>query len=79
MNDFTTLNKLDIGCSGKIKRIESEGIIRRRMLDLGFIPNTKVKSLFKSPSSDPIAYEVRGTVIALRSEESSQIIIKKCP
>lgn len=73
------LSDLEIGCLGKIKSIESQGMVRRRMLDLGFIPNTIVKPLFSSPSNDPIAFEVRGTVIALRSEESSLIIIEKCP
>ena len=79
MNNYLTLNKLDIGSSCKIISIESKGIFRRRLLDLGFIPNTLVKALFRSPASDPTAYEVRGTVIALRSDESSQIIVEECP
>lgn len=79
MTNFIRLKDLEIGSSGKIVNIESEGMARRRILDLGFIPNTIVKALFPSPAKDPIAYEVRGTVIALRSEESSQIYIERCP
>ena len=79
LNEYLMLKDLELGSAGKIKDIKFEGMARRRILDLGFVPNTIVKSLFKSPSSDPIAFEVRGTVIALRSEESSKIIIEKYP
>ena len=46
------------------------------MLDLGLIHNTVVKPLIKSPAGDPIAYEIRGAIIALRSEEASQILVE---
>jgi ferrous iron transport protein A len=46
------------------------------MLDLGLIQGTRVEALQKSPSGDPIAYEIRGAVIALRSEEASQILVE---
>ncbi|NMA34490.1 MAG: ferrous iron transport protein A, partial [Clostridiaceae bacterium] len=32
--------------------------------------------LIKSPSGDPTAYEIRGAVIALRSEEASKILVE---
>jgi ferrous iron transport protein A len=76
MNNLTPLNLLPVGSSAKIFRLTSKGITRRRMLDLGLIKNTLVKSLFKSPSGDPIAYEIRGTVIALRKEDASKIFVK---
>lgn len=79
MSEYIMLKDLEVGLSGKIKDIKSQGMTRRRLLDLGFVQNSIVRSLFKSPSSDPIAFEIRGTVIALRSEESSKIIIEKYP
>lgn len=75
-NNLIPLNQLPIGSLGIVKRLDSEGIVRRRMLDLGFIFNTTVESLRKSPSGDPIAYEIRGAVIALRSEEASKILVE---
>lgn len=78
MNEkIISLNKLPIGCIGKVKKITACGNKRRRMLDLGLINGTLVKSLRKSPFGDPIAYEIRGAVIALREEESSNIYIQK--
>ncbi len=48
---------------------------RRRLMDLGFVPGTIVEAAFKSPGGDPVAYMVRGALIALRSEQSDLIFI----
>lgn len=77
--NFLTLNQLPIGSFGKVKELIIDGSVRRRMLDLGLIHNTIVKPLIKSPAGDPVAYEIRGAVIALRSEEASQILVESVP
>ena len=74
--DLFSLNQLPMGSHCKVKQLIADGSIRRRMLDLGLIQDTIVKPLIKSPAGDPIAYEIRGTVIALRSEDSSQILVE---
>jgi len=48
---------------------------RRRLLDLGFVPGTTIEVEMVSPGGDPTAYRVRGTLIALRREQSSLIYI----
>ena len=70
------LHQLPVGTLGKVKKLISEGGIRRRMLDLGLIHDTTVEAIRKSPAGDPIAYGIRGAVIALRSEEASQIFVE---
>ncbi|MCR1898956.1 ferrous iron transport protein A [Irregularibacter muris] len=70
------LHQLPVGSFGKVKKLVSEGVARRRMLDLGLIYNTTVESIRKSPAGDPVAYGIRGAVIALRSEEASQILVE---
>ena len=72
---MTTLNELPLNSNGKIVSIGFSGKLRRRFLDLGFSIGSKVYSAFKSPSGDPVAYIVRGTVIALRNVDAEQIII----
>ncbi|MFO7262533.1 MAG: iron transporter FeoA [Bacillaceae bacterium G1] len=56
-----------------ITELTIQGTMRRRLLDLGFIPGATVKMLRRSPLGDPAAFMVNRTVIALRKEESSQI------
>lgn len=70
------LSFLPVGRKARVKALKSNGISRRRLLDLGLISDTVIEALQKSPSGDPVAYLVRGAVIALRSEEASKIIVE---
>ena len=75
-NHDIKLSDLPIGKRCKIKKMFLQGLIRRRMLDLGLIDGTVVESLQKSPSGDPVAYLIRGAVIALRTEVASMILVE---
>ncbi|MGG3560697.1 ferrous iron transport protein A [Neobacillus rhizosphaerae] len=57
----------------KITSLNLEGVMRRRLLDLGFVNGALVEVVRKSPLGDPIAFRVSQTTIALRKEESSKI------
>lgn len=46
--------------------MEEGAPLRQRLLDLGFVPGTRVEVLFASPLGDPVAYRVEGAVVALR-------------
>lgn len=67
------LNKLPINCRGKVEKLNCDGNTRRRMLDLGIVKGTNVIPVLKSPFGDPIAFEIRGSVVALRKEISELI------
>ncbi len=71
---FVSLCDLRKGDSLVIKEIKTEEKLRQRLLDLGFIPGTKVKCVRISPFGDPKAFLVRGTVIALRNSDSAKIL-----
>ncbi len=74
---MNTLDKLSIGMSAYVKGIKSSSNQKRRLLDLGLVNGTIVTALQKSPCGDPVAYDIRGAVIALRKEDASQIIISE--
>ena len=71
------LNSLEVGEKCIVLELVSEGLIRRRLLDLGLIPATIVEAVQESPFGDPVAYLIRGTVIALRSEVAESILVEK--
>ncbi|MGE4548742.1 MAG: ferrous iron transport protein A [Intestinibacillus sp.] len=73
MNTTTTLEQIAVGSSARVQALHTTGSIRRRLLDLGMIPGTRVECLQKSPAGDPTAYLIRGAVIALRCEDSATI------
>jgi len=51
------------GSFGRVRKLAAKGNDRRRMLDLGLIYGTEVEALRKSPSGDPVAYEIRGQLL----------------
>jgi len=48
---------------------------RRRLMDLGIIPGTKIKAELISAGGDPVAYNIRGALVALRKQQSNLIFI----
>ena len=70
------LYELPLNTVGIIDDVNCNINIQRRMLDLGLIKGTKIMPVFKSPSGDPIAYEIRKTLIAIRKEDSECITLK---
>lgn len=66
---------LKAGESGVISELYNKGDIRRRLMDIGFTEGTTIQCVGKSPLGDPVAYLVKGAVIALRKEDSSRILV----
>jgi ferrous iron transport protein A len=73
--DAMTLDQLRPNKTATVIALKSEGADRRRMLDLGILPGTKVEVDMKSPLGDPTAYRIRGAVVALRREQAQLIEI----
>jgi DtxR family Mn-dependent transcriptional regulator len=75
---ITTLDMLDVGASATVTSIlpSLTGIQRRRLFDMGIIPGTTLKAELKSIAGDPTAYRVRGSLIAIRSQQAKHISIE---
>ena len=71
----TTLDKLPINEYGKIIKLKVNNSLKRRLQDLGLIENSLIKAIYKSPLKDPTAYFIRGSIIALRQDDSKNIYI----
>lgn len=69
------LNQLPMGTKASVLSLNANGQARRRMLDLGVVGGTEIEPLYKSPSGNPVAYRIRGAVIALRSDVSDKILV----
>ncbi len=70
-----TLAELAPGESGTVAGIapQCRGPARRRLLDLGVVPGTLIQARMRSAGGDPVAYDIRGALIALRREQAAQI------
>ncbi len=71
-----TLSKLNPDECGIVATVGGEHSMKRRLYDLGIVPGTKITCIYKAPLGDPKAYFVRGATIALRSDDSSNIILE---
>lgn len=70
------LGELPKGNGASILGITHSGSMRRRLTDIGFTRGTPVFCLGKGPLGDPIAYYIKGTVIALRREDADRITVE---
>ncbi|GMR10083.1 MAG: hypothetical protein BMS9Abin28_0904 [Anaerolineae bacterium] len=73
------LSDLAHGERGQVVEISSRcrGLQRRRLQDLGFLPGAEIRAELASSSGDPVAYRIRGTLIALRKEQADLIRIRR--
>ena len=72
--NIENLNQLPLNKIGKIKKIDCEECIKRRLLDMGLVKGTNIEPILVSPSKDPRAFLVRGTIIAIRKEKMEKSV-----
>lgn len=71
------LSQLPLNQNGKIEKINCDESIKRRLLDLGLVKGTNIVPVLISPSGDPRAFSVRGSIIAIRKEDTENIKVIK--
>ncbi|HHW07062.1 MAG TPA: ferrous iron transport protein A [Clostridia bacterium] len=72
---ITPLHRWPAGKPARVAELTAPGLLRRRLLDLGFVPGAIVTVVRRAPWGDPTAYLVRGAVVALRREEAGFILV----
>ncbi len=75
MEKNKTLFTLSEGSCGTVTCLCSESSMRRRLRDIGLVEGTPVLCLQRAASGSIAAYLIRGTVFALRSEDSEKVMI----
>jgi DtxR family Mn-dependent transcriptional regulator len=72
------LSDLGMGARGQVVGLDDacQGFSRRRLMDLGFTEGAEVRPNLTTFAGDPRAYEVRGTLVALRRDQASRILVK---
>ncbi|MFA6455998.1 MAG: metal-dependent transcriptional regulator [Bacteroidota bacterium] len=74
-----SLASLKIGEAANILSISKamRGQQRRRLMDLGVVPGTVIRAEMVSASGDPVAYSIRGALVALRQQQTNLIFIQR--
>jgi len=76
-----TLSNLKTGEEAFVQSISPalRGVQRRRLMDFGIVPGTKIRAELESLSGDPRGYFVRGTTVAVRNKQAESIFIADTP
>ena len=77
MPEPLTLSALPLMESAYVTHNTAQTDMKQRLTDLGLIPGTRVTCTARSPSGDPRAYLIRGTLIALRRADADHIWLER--
>lgn len=70
------LSDLTLHQEALIQEMSSSEHDLSELQELGFVPGTFLKLVGRLPFGGPLAFELRGTVIALRREDAERIIVQ---
>jgi DtxR family Mn-dependent transcriptional regulator len=72
------LSALEPGQAAVVHQLDDtlQGLTRRRLLDLGLTPGAAVTAEYASFLGDPMAFRVRGSLIALRREQAGHVLVR---
>ena len=76
MNSCIPLKSLKDGQSGQVEKIELEGATKRRLIEMGITPGTRVGVLKRAPLGDPIEITVRGYELSLRKADAQMVEVE---
>jgi ferrous iron transport protein A len=73
----SSLAELPLGISAKVQAVDGTRAFRRRLLEMGLVPGTKVRVVTVAPLGDPLRIEVRGGQWSIRKNEARQIAVER--
>lgn len=65
-----SLDVLKPGQTGRVTTLTGPESLRRRLLEIGFVPGSEVAYIMPTPFGDPLVFSLRGTSLALRRAEA---------
>ena len=68
-----TLDEMKVGDTAKIVRLNGEGAVKRRIMDMGLTKGTAVIVRKVAPLGDPIELTVRGYELSIRKDEAAKV------
>ena len=71
-----TLDEMKPGQECEIVDVIADGSLGQRLLDMGFIPETRIRVIRNAPLIDPVQLELKGYHISLRHSEAKKVEVK---
>ena len=70
-----TLRDVKIGETAVVVRLEGEGAVKRRIMDMGITKGVSVYVRKVAPLGDPIEVTVRGYELSIRKADAQMILV----
>jgi Fe2+ transport system protein FeoA len=70
------LSLLQPGDQGEVVQVQAQGLVRQRLLEMGFIRGARLRVEKLAPLGDPMELVIKGYHLSLRREESSCILVR---
>lgn len=71
-----TLKEVKVGQSVKVKKLNGEGAIKRRIMDMGITKGVEIYVRKLAPLGDPIEVTIRGYELSLRKADAELIDVE---
>jgi ferrous iron transport protein A len=71
-----TLHDVKVGQTATVVKLEGEGALRRRIMDMGITKGTSIYVRKVAPLGDPIEVNVRGYELSLRKDDAKMIMVE---
>ena len=71
------LDRLQSNQRAVIKAVHSDGVLRQKLFNMGFIPGAEVAMVRSAPLLDPLEVEILGYFVTLRRDEARMIEIDR--
>ena len=73
---MSTLKDAKIGETVRVKKLEGEGAVKRRIMDMGLTKGVEVFVRKVAPLGDPIEVTVRGYELSIRKADAEMIEVE---
>ena len=70
-----TLKDVKVGQTAVVRRLNGEGAIKRRIMDMGITKGVEVMVRKVAPLGDPVEVTVRGYELSLRKADAAMIFV----
>lgn len=70
-----TLKDVKVGQSATVLKLEGEGALRRRIMDMGITKGTEILVKKIAPLGDPLELTVRGYQLSIRKADAKKILV----
>ena len=70
-----TLKDIKVGERATVLKLEGEGALRRRIMDMGITKGTEILVKKVAPLGDPLELTVRGYQLSIRKADAKKILV----